>query len=89
MCQNQTKSFINWEEIELSEHVRKQKKGKEVQVVDPDVFLRLACSTINASTNQTYFYYLKVGPGLYRKLHICSELGPIIIFMIPDQITIT
>ena len=60
LCQNHSRSLINWEEIELSEHVRKQKKGKEVQVVDPDVFLRLACSTINASTNQTYFYYLKV-----------------------------
>ena len=55
-----TESFINWETIELSDHVRKQKKGKDVVVVDPDVFLRVVCVHHDRSSKQAYLCYLKV-----------------------------
>ena len=55
-----TESFINWETIELSDHVRKQKKGKDVVVVDPDVFLRVVCFHHDRSSKQAYLCYLKV-----------------------------
>ena len=54
-------AFINWEEIEYSDHDRKQKKGKEAKVVDPDLFLQMVMIHHNFDTMQAYLCYAKVG----------------------------
>ena len=59
-------AFINWEEIEYSDHDRKQKKGKEAKVVDPDLFLQMVMLHHNFDTMQAYLCYAKVGTGTYH-----------------------
>ena len=55
-----TESFINWEEPERSLHIRRQKRGKEAKVVDPDLFLRLAVLCSGPSAKRVYHCYTKV-----------------------------
>ena len=55
-----TESFINWDEPEKSLHIRRQKKGREVKVVDPDLFLRLACLCHGPNAKRVYQCYSKV-----------------------------
>ena len=55
-----TETVINWEQIELSDHVRKRKRGTQVQVADPDIILRLACIHKNRKSREAYVCYIKV-----------------------------
>ena len=60
-----TESFINWEEPERSLHIRRQKRGREAKVVDPDLFLRLAVLCSGPSAKRVYHCYTKVSTTLF------------------------
>lgn len=70
-----TESFINWEEPERSLHIRRQKRGKEAKVVDPDLFLRLAVLCSGPSAKRVYHCYTKVSSSTllhFRSDFFCS-----------------
>ena len=61
-------TFHYREEPEKSLHMRRQKRGKEAKVVDPDLFLRLACLCSGPSAKRVYHCYTKV----YQKVFISA-----------------
>ena len=77
-----TESFINWEEPERSLHIRRQKRGKEAKVVDPDLFLRLAVLCSGPSAKRVYHCYTKV----YQKVFISAPWTFLFIHLVLDTV---
>ena len=77
-------AFHYREEPEKSLHMRRQKRGKEAKVVDPDLFLRLACLCSGPSAKRVYHCYTKV----YQKVFISAPWTFLFIHLALDTVVV-